>query len=264
MFFSFAMSLSASWAWGEENRVSCRYAVDSTLSECKVQESQIGEATEFAHADYTVAYNFNCGTSYFDSLLEIGIETQESFTKLRVGHVGTARVTGSGAAKLVDRRKETTFNALLPQPCSLEITDVKIAPSSNTILLWISEATFQATLIEKSMEFYLLAKNVTDIHSWSKDKLKLMKEKLEVLVQNEQDNLHYRVMLTTVSKALEGLHSPYQPQQIQDASVSLADYTKSEMLKDRDEGMRMQDRFMRWGQAVRSDLEAAIQRIGAL
>jgi hypothetical protein len=221
-----------------------------------------GPSGERYETEYLVSYDFPCTGTAFPPAIVFDMGERQIAVAPGVGRQA-ASVLGYGALRIVDQNPDLTRRMVFRGGCQLVVHSVTALPSTSTVQQWSSEAKGLARIIDLSVQRYLLAKDYLDIALWNRDKLLLLKDKLDSLVVAYPTNLHYKTMRNHVKAALENQPSSVTLAELTEAGEDVRVTLRRELDADVAQGRALVDRFQRWQQQAEATLEDVLNHIPA-
>jgi hypothetical protein len=227
---------------------------------CRIKDNDLLHLTsaEAFEQEFSVVYTFSCRGHNEPLVIE---SDSEAVLLPRGPQPQVVTLRGTTSLKLRAQNERSFYRASFDSNCDVNIQTVSGSPSSNTLVLWNTEALGQAKIITLSKEFYLVANSMDAYQNYNKGKFNLLKEKLEFLVDSDPENIDYKLLLTTVNAGLSGDIIPYTPEEIRQSGETLSLWAKTQMLNNRDEGVRQLARFKKYNQQLNEQLNNAVAKV---
>jgi hypothetical protein len=214
-----------------------------------------------AETEFAVQYDFMCA----GNLVHVGVQTGTSYQEFRLGAADDA-ITGivsAGPLVTYDPDPAATGQRSFRPGCRLAVTKVTALPSAGTIRLWGVQAADEARVLSSSLALYELGKDYAALASWSTSKLKLLHDRLEVLVSGDPENLSLKMMLESVDAAMRRAPSPVTAEEFRAAGEALVQALRASLDAEVAKGAKMLAQFDKWHLAVEQTLKDALQSIPA-
>ncbi|MFW7379957.1 MAG: hypothetical protein ACOH5I_14180 [Oligoflexus sp.] len=170
---SLLFSIYAPFVFGETNLIDCQ-GKGLLKTRCSVLENNLTQSFDY-ELSYDVDFRFHCpghraGIGFLIDHQDLRGPFYSSQDVQSVLTLNT-REHLKIAAMDADSFYRAQFSS-----CQLEILTVRFQPSFQTIQLWQQEANYQAKLIEKSIDAYILARDLQSYQSWDRDKTMVLLE----------------------------------------------------------------------------------------
>ncbi|WP_257452577.1 hypothetical protein [Archangium lipolyticum] len=252
-------------ASAQENLLVCQNSGFS-LYRCsltkKLLAAPILEDGTIYETDYTISYSFPCS----GHAINVGVATDQEYVPFVMGATNglLTGVVGNGTLQTYDPDPVTTQRLSFRPGCSLTVSSAKVFPSTNTLVLWTSQAQSQAKIINLSAQLYLLAKDYHALSTWDDAKLNLLKERLEALVTAFPANIHYKTMLATVNNALLNQPPPVSQPELDEAGTEVIAAIRAELDAEVEAGTNLVNRFIRWQAQAEQSLVDALDNVPAV
>ena len=151
--------------------VKTRCVVDQNIELGHEIVSSLGnrDITEFT--EFSVDYKLDCRNAPVYITLNSGSGNAQLIND---GLSHNTVVIGKSVLKALDSNPSDTYRRYYDEVCSLNIEDVRILPSQDSIDQWGYDAIDQADDIEKSLSLYELAKEYINYRGWSVSKTELL------------------------------------------------------------------------------------------
>jgi hypothetical protein len=252
LFLSF---LFPSYSYAEDlNILQCEYD-DLYKTGCSVQNITISENDPF-EMDYSVRYKYDCSGHDFS----VGIQTEVGFYPF-IRKIGEQNVIATGQSRVYLKAQDpgALYYKILQKNCSVEFVGITKRPSVQTLIQWNQNSKSEITLLYAMLDNYQLAKNLDDIDSWNIEKLILLKNNLEKLVNVYPTNLSFKVILHTVALSISN-----KPPKITipgDAKIELFTYYKNNLEYEIQNAENMIAKYNLWKIQLDTDLQKEINNI---
>lgn len=223
--------------------------IDKKLGDAIVEDSVPYEA------QFLVKYDFPCS----GHSVQLGVKSGDS-TKFFVQGASGALITVNGTGDLhpYDPAPGDTRHLTFYGGCRLDVTDVTVLPSTWTVQLWSDQAKQEAKILDLSTELYLLSKDFQNLSSWNVDKLQLLQEKLQKLVDANPTNLNYKVMLNSVRSALQNQPPSATLDELKRAGEDVTQTLRGELDRELAAAQGLLERFEKWQLATEQTLKDAL------
>ncbi len=228
---------------------------------CKIRENNLMGLTsvEAFEQDFLVNYNFQCVGHREPLMVE---SDSQSVELVRNSGASFLNIRGSTVLHVRALNERNFYRSSFNTACDLTVYSITASPSSNTLMLWNSKAEDLAKILKLSREFFEITLSMDAYQNYNSVKFALLKSKLELLLENDPDNIDYKVLLITVNAGLSGSVIPYNPEEIRSAGGALSAWSRNELIKNRDEALKLISQFEKYRQIVNEQLKKALLEVG--
>ncbi len=208
-------------------------------------------------SDFVVSYDFPC----IGHSVQIGVRSGDSRAYFTQGTVnGTLQLAGWQELRTVDESPDRTARASFRPGCKMIIRSVDVVPSVNAVAVWAREAQGQAKILDLSSKLYGLAGDYVNLRNWDRDKLVMLKDKVDKLVVAQPANVHYKAMQTVIHDALDNAPSSISMPELSAAGETVRATLRKELEAEIAKGDAIVARFARWQRVADAMLANALEK----